>query len=220
MRTMSRTILAAAGVLAFGIAMMAQPPAGGDGKGGKGGPGGGKGKGPGGPTFTVTSPSFVDGGEIPEKFTFRGENKSPQFDFHWMQGANEVAAPEALQSYVVIFHDMENATARGPEDTLHWSAFNIPATAKGIPEGLGGGDLPDGTRNGPGIGGRGGQPSAYFGPGAGVGPFHHYTFEFYALDTKLDLPATTTRDAIWEAMKGHVIGKSVYGGRYRQGAPQ
>lgn len=212
MKIMNKALLAAATVMAFGIAMMAQPPAGAP-AGGKGGPGGGKGKG--GPVFTVTSPSFEDGGEIPAKFTFRGENKSPQFDFHWVQGGAEVAAPEALQSYVIIFHDMENATAKGPEDTLHWSAFNIPASTKSLPEGLGSGDLPDGTRNGPGIGAGRGAP-AYFGPGAGPGPFHHYTFEFYALDTKLDLAANTTRDAIWEAMKGHVIGKAVYGGRYHQ----
>lgn len=216
MRIVKNGLLAAATVLAFGIAMLAQPPAGAP-AGGKGGPGGGGGKGKGGPVFTVTSPSFVDGGEIPEKFTFRGENKSPQFDFHWVQGGNEVAAPEALQSYVIIFHDMENATAKGPEDTLHWSVFNIPGTAKSLPEGLGSGDLADGTRNGPGIGAGRGAP-AYFGPGAGPGPFHHYTFEFYALDTKLDLPANTTRPAILDAMKGHVIGKAVYGGRYHQAA--
>ena len=41
-------------------------------------------------------------------------------------------------------------------DTLHWSIFNIPGSAKGIAEGLAAGDLADGSRNGPGIGGRGG----------------------------------------------------------------
>jgi len=87
----------------------------------------------------------------------------------------------------VIFHDIENSTNKTTTDTLHWSAFNIPGTTKGLPEGLGAGDLPDGTRNGPGIAARGGNPGAYFGPGAGPGPFHHYVFEFYALDTKLDL---------------------------------
>jgi Raf kinase inhibitor-like YbhB/YbcL family protein len=217
--SLQRGLLGAAGVLAFALAMTAQPPAGGGGgKGGQGG-GGGKGKGPAGPTFTVTSPSFADGGEIPAKFTFRGDNKSPQFDFHWVMGGNDVEAPATLQSYVIIFHDMENATAKGPEDTLHWSAFNIPGSAKSLAEGLGSGDLPDGTRNGPGIASAGGRGApAYFGPGAGPGPFHHYMFEFYALDTKLDLPANTTRDMILEAMKGHVIGKAVYGGRYHQSA--
>ena len=68
--------------------------------------------------------------------------------------------------------------------------------------------------NGPGINARGGNPGSYFGPGAGPGPFHHYVFEFYALDTKLDLPATATRDELVKAMDGHVIGKAAYVGRF------
>ena len=65
-------------------------------------------------------------------------------------GTNPGTAPETLQTYAVIFHDIENSTNKGTTDTLHWTAFNIPGTAKGLPEGLGPGDLPDGTRNGPG----------------------------------------------------------------------
>jgi hypothetical protein len=40
-------------------------------------------------------------------------------------------------------------------------------------------------------------------------------WEFYALDTKLDLPATTSRDDLMKAMEGHVIGKAAYVGRFR-----
>jgi Raf kinase inhibitor-like YbhB/YbcL family protein len=162
--------------------------------------------------------AFPDGGEIPMKFAGVGENKLPDFEFHWSQGGNPAQPPMTLQTYAVIFHDIENASrGKGPEDTLHWSAFNIPGTAKGLPEGMGGGDLPDGTRNGPGIGAGRGTPS-YFGPGAGPGPFHHYVFEFYALDTKLDLPANTTRDEILKAMEGHVVGKAAYVGRFHRSA--
>ena len=138
-------VLPAVLALASGALILAQQPAGGK---GPGGPGQGKGgRGPGGPVFTVTSPSFPDGSEVPVKFSFYGENKSPEFNFVWMTAGNPGAAPATLQSYAVIFHDIENATAKGPTDTLHWSAFNIPGTAKGLPEGLGMGDLPDGTRN-------------------------------------------------------------------------
>ena len=80
---------------------------------------------------------------------------------------------------------------------------------------MGPGDLPDGTRNGPGINARGGNPGSSFGPGAGAGPFHHYIFEFYALDTKLDLPGSTaSRDDLMKAMEGHVVGKAAYVGRF------
>lgn len=167
----------------------------------------------------VTTTAWPDGGEIPMTNAARGENKSPAFEFHWNLGVNPATAPESLQSYAVIFHDVENSFNKTTVDTLHWSAFNIPGTAKGLAEGLGSGDLPDGTRNGPGIASRGGKPPAYFGPGAGPGPIHHYVFEFYALDTKLDLPATTTREEILKAMDGHVVGKAAWFGRFHTPPP-
>ena len=182
-------------------------------------PAAGRGAAPARLVLSVTSTGWPDGGEIPMKHAFRGENKSPAFEFHWSTGPTPGAAPDGLQTYAVIFHDIENSTNKGTVDTLHWAAFNIPGSAKGLPEGLGPGDLPDGTRNGPGIAARGGNPGAYFGPGAGPGPFHHYVFEFYALDTKLDLPANTTRDEILKAMEGHVLGKAAYTGRFRTPTP-
>jgi len=166
------------------------------------------------PVFWVTTTAWADGAEIPMRNAFHGDNKSPAFEFHWNLGTNPAAAPESLQSYAVIFHDVENSANRTTTDTLHWTLFNIPGTAKSLAEGLGSGDLPDGARNGPGLASRNGNPPAYFGPGAGPGPLHHYVFEFYALDTKLDLPADTTRENLLKAMDGHVVGKSAWFGRF------
>jgi phosphatidylethanolamine-binding protein (PEBP) family uncharacterized protein len=68
-----------------------------------------------------------------------------------------------------------------------------------------------------GFGDRGhGRP---FEPGQVFGPIHHYVFEFYALDTKLDLPATATREEIFKAMEGHVIGKAAWYGRKNRLTP-
>jgi hypothetical protein len=207
MKLMQRGLVSATVAVSFCAILLAQaPPAG---------------KGPGGPprpVFSVISPAWPDGAEVPMRNAGRGENKSPMFEFHWTLNSNPSPAPDALQTYAVIFHDIENSTNKTTTDTLHWSAFNIPGTAKTLPEGLGSGDLADGTRNGPGILARGGNPG-YFGPGAGPGPFHHYVFEFYALDTKLDLPATTTREDLLKAMDGHVIGKAAWVGRFH-GPPQ
>jgi hypothetical protein len=149
------------------------------------------------------------------KYSSRGDNKSPAFEFHWNLGTNPGTAPENLQTYALIFHDVENSNNKTTVDTLHWTVFNIPGSAKGLPEGLATGDLPDGTRNGPGIAAmRGSKIPGYFGPGAGPGPIHHYVVEFYALDTKLDLPASTTRDELLKAMDGHVLGKAAWFGRF------
>ncbi len=171
------------------------------------------------PRLSVTSSAWPDGGEIPARHAARGDNKSPAFEFHWFVGTTPASPPATLQSYAVIFHDIENATMRGTADTLHWAAFNIPGSATGLPEGLAAGDLPDGTINGPGLARRNNNPGAYFGPGAGPGPFHHYVFEFYALDIKLPLANTATRDEIMRAMERHVIGKAAFTGRYHAPAP-
>ena len=164
--------------------------------------------------LSVSSTAWSDGAEIPMKYSSRGDNKSPAFEFHWTLGPDPGSAPDTLQTYAVIFHDVENASNKTTNDTLHWTAFNIPGAAKGLPEGLGSGDLADGMRNGPGIASARGNAPAYFGPGAGPGPLHHYVFEFYALDTKLDLPAKATRDDLLKAMDGHVIGKAAWFGRF------
>jgi Raf kinase inhibitor-like YbhB/YbcL family protein len=142
----------------------------------------------------------------------RGGNTSPAFDFSCMQGTNPAMPPANLASYVVIFHDIENAPRGGEPDTLHWMIWDVPGTAKGLAEGLPMGDLPDGTKQTTTNVGRGG----YFGPVAGAGPFHHYVFEFYALDTKLNLPNTSTRAQVVAAMEGHIIGKAAFVGRFHQ----
>ena len=207
--TFKRLLASAAAAALLVSTAFAQAPAAGPAPGAQG-----RGAAPARIVLSVTSSAWPDGGEIPLKFSSRGENKSPDFEFHWTQGNAPASAPEGLQSYAIVFRDMENSTNKGTTDTLHWTLFNIPGTAKGLAEGLGKGDLPDGSRNGPGIANRGGNPGAYFGPGAGPGPFHHYVFEFFALDTKLDLPATATRDDLLKAMEGHVVGKAVYTGRF------
>lgn len=201
MKVTQRSLCSAIIAAAFTTMAIAQAPAGG----GRGAPR---------PVLSVSSPAFPDGGEVPMTNARAGGNKSPAFEFHWNLATNPGTAPDTLQTYAVIFHDIENSSNKTTADTLHWTAFNIPGTAKGLPEGLGTGDLPDGTRNGPGLANRGGNPGAYFGPGAGPGPFHHYIFEFYALDTKLDLPANCSREDLMKAMDGHIVGKAAYTGRF------
>ena len=49
-----------------------------------------------------------------------------------------------------------------------------------------------------------GRP-AYQGPCAPPGAAHHYVFELYALDKKLDLPNGASRADIEKAMDGHVL---------------
>jgi Raf kinase inhibitor-like YbhB/YbcL family protein len=146
----------------------------------------------------VESKAFDDGGIVPLKYSFYGSNTMPDFKLSNL--------PATTQSIAVILHDLDVAPAFNSDDNLHWLAWNIPATVPvtQIEEGK----LPDGAVNGR------GRP--YMGMGAPNGPrYHHYVFEFYALNAKLDLPATAGRPELLEAMKGKVLAKAAYVGRFR-----
>lgn len=151
--------------------------------------------------FMIESNAFADGGVVPEKYAARGENVQPNFSFSGL--------PDNAVSVAIIFHDLDVSLGGGTDDVLHWTAWNIPASAGGIPEG----SLPAGSVSGNNIRN---QPG-YMGPGAPAGErYHHYVFEFYALGENLDLdPATTDRAALLAAMEGKIVAKAAYVGRYR-----
>ncbi len=107
------------------------PAGGGRGQGGPGGGGGGRG-GPRGPALTVTTSAWPDGDVIPSKYVNAGDKKSPAFDFKWMMGTAEAMPPTTLQSFAIVFHDIENApNAPTGEDTLHWMIWDIPGNREG-----------------------------------------------------------------------------------------
>src|SRR5215471_15597261 len=164
--------------------------------------------------MTMTVAGFADGGQIPVKYSQAapgvavGEGLSPAIS--WSN------VPAGTQSFVLNMHDMEVARNKTTDDQAHWVVWNIPATATGLPEGVAkGAQLPDGSY----------QISAtgqmYRGPGAPAnGPMHHYMFEVFALDTKLDVQpsadAFETRANVMKAIQGHVLGKAVYGGLFKR----
>jgi Raf kinase inhibitor-like YbhB/YbcL family protein len=174
-------------------------------------PGGGQRGGRGGAavTMTLTTTGWNDGGTIALKYTQAGDEVSPPLAWS--------GAPDPTASFVLIVHDVD--ALRGNDDTVHWLVWNIPGTAKGLPEHVPQGpELPDGMR----------QISAtgpyYRGPAASAsGPAHHYLFELYALDSTIDVqpvgasPADT-RVAVVTAMAGHVRGKATLVGLYKRGS--
>ncbi len=164
-------------------------------------------RGPAVPGLTLTTPAFADGSEIPARFTQSVPAPvSPKLE--WTN------VPANTVSFTLIMHDPDVALQRKTDDMLHWLAFNIPGTARELPEGVAAtAQLPDGTvqiKNGGGVIG-------YRGPGAGAqGPHHHYTWELFALDTKLELPPDATRADVLKAMDGHILGKGVLVGRFHR----
>jgi Raf kinase inhibitor-like YbhB/YbcL family protein len=167
----------------------------------------GKAKGPAGPGLTLTTPAFADGAEIPAKYT-QAEQNAPSPKLEWTN------VPAGVQTFALILHDPDVALQRNTDDVLHWMIFNIPGTARELPEGVpANATLPDGTVNAKNLRGAVG----YMGPGAPPpGPHHHYTFELFALDTKLDLGAEASRADVLKAMQGHILAKAVLVGRFHR----
>jgi Raf kinase inhibitor-like YbhB/YbcL family protein len=158
--------------------------------------------------MTLTSTGFQEGQQIPLKFTQAAEQVSPALA--WTN------TPPGTQSFVLHMHDMEVARNRTTDDQVHWLVWNIPGTSTGLAENQPKGEtLPDGSKQ---ISATG---AVYRGPGApATGPLHHYVFEIYALDVKLETPAAAdaflTRTEVMKAMQGHVLGKAVLLGLFKR----
>ena len=163
------------------------------------------------PPLLMTSTAWEDGGVIPNKYTQAAGPAAVSPELKWSQ------VPAGTQSFVLLLHDPEPVLNKGSKmDITHWLIWNIPGTSTGLAENVVAGELPDGSRQ---VSLRG---NAYMGPGAPPGPYHHYTFELYALDTKLDVPQGTaqqagaTRTAVIDAMDGHVLGKALLVARFHR----
>ncbi len=176
--------------------------------------GGQRAGGPAGPAMTMTVAGFPDGGPFPVRFSQAAEGAAPgEGTSPAITWAN---APAGTQSFFLHMHDLDLARNRTTDDQPHWVVWNIPATATGLPEGA-----PKGNPRADGSFQVSATGPMYRGPGApATGPIHHYVFELFSLDTKLDVQppadAFETRAAVLKAIQGHILAKSVYGGLFRR----
>jgi Raf kinase inhibitor-like YbhB/YbcL family protein len=160
------------------------------------------------PRLALTTDAFEDGGIIPNKFTMAAEGTPVSPKLTWMN------VPEGTVSFALILIDPDTAPMKKTDEVLHWMIFNIPGTATGLPEGVPTQpQLPDGSIQGL----NQAKKVGYMGMGAAaVGPYHHYTFQLYALDTKLSLGPDSTQGDVMKAMDGHILMKGVLVGRFHR----
>lgn len=166
------------------------------------------------PAMRLTTTAFSDGGIIPIKFTQAAPGAAPgggtSPELTWTN------VPTGTQSFVLHMHDVDVFRNKSTDDNLHWLVWNIPATLTTLPEGIpAGAQLADGSYQ------MNVFTAAYRGPGAAAsGPLHHYVFELYALDTKLDVKPSAegseTRKNVLKAIDGHVLGKAAYVGLFKR----
>ena len=152
----------------------------------------------------VSSPSFGPQQAIPQKHSEYADGVSPALRWD--------VVPKAV-SYAIIMEDPDSTPI---QPFVHWLAWNIPATVTNLPDGLQEQlrlTEPEGVLQGRNTSGTHG----YFGPKPPPGDkAHHYHFQVVALDSMLDLPPTSDRDALLAAMSGHVVAKGELVGLYSQ----
>jgi Raf kinase inhibitor-like YbhB/YbcL family protein len=160
------------------------------------------------PQLTLMSTAWADGMDIPLKYAQPAGAMpiSPKLDW--------INTPASTQTFMLLMHDPDVARNRTTGDQTHWIMWNIPGSAKGLPE-----NVPpqpvmqDGTVQGK----NGFNTVGYRGPGAPAAlPKHHYTIELFALDAKLDLGPDASREDVMKAINGHILGKAVYVGLFHR----
>jgi Raf kinase inhibitor-like YbhB/YbcL family protein len=144
--------------------------------------------------IVVTSSAFKPGGAIPKDNSAYGANKPPQLSWS--------GAPKGVASYVLVFQDPDVA---GDKPLTHWILGNLSGSTTSLAEGA---PAPAGAFQG------GAHGNAYAGPHPPSG-LHHYYFEIFALDTKLNLKDGLKAEEIEGAMTEHVLASGALEGTYQ-----
>jgi Raf kinase inhibitor-like YbhB/YbcL family protein len=163
------------------------------------------------PPFTLASSGMTDGSFLAVKYTCTAGPAAVSPDVHWMN------APRDTAGFVLIVHDMEPRPRKGVDDILHWMVWNLAPTATQLPEAVPNNtqQLPDGSMQTNGNPGQGGNVG-YRPPCPPAGPSHHYAFEVFAVDQKLELPETATRADVLKAIDGHILAHAALIAPYHQ----
>ena len=142
--------------------------------------------------FTIGSPAFADGANIPAEYTCDGADAPPPLTLR--------EPPQGARSFALIMDDPD-----APRGTfVHWLAYDIPAS--------GAFDATRGQTQPNGFGRKGyGGPC----PPPGHGP-HRYHFTVYAVDVpSLTLKGNTRKD-LDAALQGHTLATARLTGRYER----
>ena len=136
--------------------------------------------------FSITSPDFEEGGEIPKKFGYKHGNEQPDIQFG--------IVPNEAKTLALIMDDPDAMAAVG-KVWVHWLTYhsvNDMTLIQGKTDfgeiGYGGPAPPDGR--------------------------HTYIFKAYALDTELNLKEGYSKQELEDSMKGHILSEAKLTGTF------
>jgi Raf kinase inhibitor-like YbhB/YbcL family protein len=138
---------------------------------------------------------------IPKPFTCDADDKSPALAWG--------APPPATQSFALTIVDIDAPVG----SFVHWVLYDLPPQTRDLPEGFPKQDqLPDASRQGI----NDFDKIGYGGPCPPDKSPHRYVFSLYAVDSKLNLPASATRKQLEKALQGHVLAHGELTGKYQR----
>jgi Raf kinase inhibitor-like YbhB/YbcL family protein len=151
----------------------------------------------------VISDSFENGGNMPVKYTGKGQDVSPELR---LDGITEDAV-----SMVIMMDDLDH-----PFGTYnHWVMWNVPASFDLIPEAVPSETVVASLGNA--VQGKShyGGKHYYRGP---LPPFgsHTYRFSVFVLDTMLELDSNAGKADVMKAMNGHILQYGTLNGEFGQ----
>jgi Raf kinase inhibitor-like YbhB/YbcL family protein len=143
-------------------------------------------------SMSLSSSSFAEGGDIPQKHGKRADNVSPQLSW--------TGAPMEARSFALAMVDI-HPIAKG---YLHWLVVDIDAATTSLPEDAADGAMPTGSR----------ELTPYAGPFPPSGT-HEYELTLYALDAEtLALPANVSLEKFNSEIKGRTLTTAQIVGRF------
>lgn len=152
--------------------------------------------------FHLTSYAIQGGATFPTAYTCDGDNVSPPIGWSDL--------PEGTQSLVLILDDPDAPSGL----FTHWLVYNIAPSVQQ----LGASQPSDETlENGAAQGVNSFGNMGYGGPCPPRGEEHNYYFRLYALDNQPDLATGAGREAVFSAMRDHILGTAEMIARYSRG---
>ena len=151
-------------------------------------------------TLSITSSAFAEGQPIPRRYSCQGEGLSP--DLKWSN------LPRGARSLAMIVEDPDAPSGM----FVHWVVFNIPPTVTMLDSNQ---PMSEQLSNMAHQGVNGAGKIGWVPPCPPSGT-HRYYFKLYALDTVLTIAAKPDRDALLQAMQGHIIAEGALMGTYKK----
>ncbi|MFQ5767181.1 MAG: YbhB/YbcL family Raf kinase inhibitor-like protein [Acidobacteriota bacterium] len=154
--------------------------------------------------FSLSSPAFKAGEEIPPQYSCDGAGLSPAL--RWTK------VPSGTKSLALVVDDPDAPDPAAPKVRwVHWILYNLPPSSTGLPRGVNGDDFPPGTL----VGRNGWGRQEYGGPCPPRGR-HRYVFKLYALKVRLPDLSGPDRETLESAMQGHILATTRMVGLYRR----